>query len=230
MMDYCCCSATQTCPTLVTPWTASMLGFLLFTISQSCLKFMSIELAMPSSYLVLCRPLLLLPSSFPASGSFPMSQSFVSGSQSIGASASASVLSMNIQDWFPLGFTGLISLLSKGFSKVFYNSFKAPILWGSAIFMVQFSHPYMTTGKSIALTIRTFVGKEMSLLFNPLSRFAILFLPRSKCLNFVTAIMVHSDFGAQENKVCLCFQFFSIYLPWSDGTGWHNLRFLNAES
>ena len=97
-MDYCCFSATQTCPTLVTPWTASMLGFLLFTISQSCLKFMSIESVMPSNHLILCCPLLLLPSSFPASGSFPMSQSFVSGSQSIGASASTSVLSMNIQD------------------------------------------------------------------------------------------------------------------------------------
>ena len=105
-MDYCCCSATQTCPTLVTPWTASMLGFLLFTISQSCLKFMSIELAMPSSYLVLCRPLLLLPSSFTASGSFLMTRFFTSGGQSVGASDSASVLPMNIQDWFPLGWTG----------------------------------------------------------------------------------------------------------------------------
>ena len=103
--------------------------------------------------------------SFPASGSFPMSQFFTSGGQSIGISASASVLPMNIQDWSPLGWTGWISLQSKGFSSLLqhYNS-KASILWRSAFFMVQFSHPYMTTGETIALTRWTFVGKIMSLL------------------------------------------------------------------
>ena len=81
--------------------------------------------------------------SFPASGSFPMSQLFASGGQSIGASASASVLPINIQDWFPLGWTGLISWQSKGLSRVFSNtSSKASILWCSAFFMVQLSHPY----------------------------------------------------------------------------------------
>ena len=107
-------------------------------------------------------------------GFFQMSQFFASGSQSIRASASASVLPMNIQYWFPLGFTGLISLQSKGLSKGFSNtSAKASILQHSAFFIVQFSHPYMTTGKAIALTHQTFVGKIMSLLFNMLSRFVL---------------------------------------------------------
>ena len=121
--------------------------------------------------------------SFPASGSFQMSRFFASVGQSIGVSASASVLLMNIKDWFPLGWTGWISLLSQGLSRVLqhYNS-KAPSLWCSAFFMVQLSHPYMTTGKTIALTRQTFVSKVMSLFFNMLSRFVIAFHPRNKCL------------------------------------------------
>ena len=105
--------------------------------------------------------------SFPASGSFQMSQFFASGGQSIGVSASTSVLPMKIQDWFPLGWTGWVSLQSKGLSKSFlqYCGSKAPILRLSAFFIVQLSHPYMTTGKTIALTRWTFVGKVMSLLF-----------------------------------------------------------------
>ena len=94
--------------------------------------------------------------SFPASGSFPVSQFFTSGGQSIGASAS--VFAMNIQDWFPLGLTGWISLQSF----LHHHSSKASIFWHSAFFVVQLSHPYITTGKTIALTRRTFVGKVMS--------------------------------------------------------------------
>ena len=121
--------------------------------------------------------------SFPASGSFPRNQFFASGGQSIGVSASASVLPMNIQDWFHLGWTGWISLLFKWLSRVFSNhSSKASILWRSAFFIVQLWHPYMTTGKTIALTKQTLVGKLMSLLFNMLSRLVITFLPRSKHL------------------------------------------------
>ena len=93
--------------------------------------------------------------SFPASGSFQMSQCFTSGGQSIGVSASASVLPLNIQDWFPLGRTGWISSLLQ------HHSSKASILWCSAFFIVQLSHPYMTTGKTIALTRWTFVNKVM---------------------------------------------------------------------
>ena len=91
--------------------------------------------------------------SFPASGSFPTSRFFISGGQSIGASASASVLPMNIQDWFPLGWIGWISLQSKDVKSLLQqHHWKALTLWCSAFFMAQLSHPYMTTGKTIALT------------------------------------------------------------------------------
>ena len=116
--------------------------------------------------------------SFPESGSFPMSHFFASGSQSIGVSASASVLPMNIQDWFPLGQTRWISLQSQGLKNLLQqHSSKASVFQCSAFFMVQLSHTYMTTGKTIALTRQTFVGKVMSPLFNMLSRFVIAFLP-----------------------------------------------------
>ena len=113
-----------------------------------------------------------------------MSWLFASGGQSIGVSASVSVLPMDIQDWFPLGLTGLISLLFKGLLRVFSSTSitKASILQCSACFMVQLSYLYMTTGKTIALTIWTFVGKVMSRLFNMLSRFVLAFLLRSKHL------------------------------------------------
>ena len=123
-------------------------------------------------------PFSAFPQSFLISGSFPVSQLFTSGGQSI--RASASVLPVNIQDWFPLGWTGLISLLSKGLSRVFSNtSFKASILRNSAFFMVQLSHLYMSTGKTTALTRWTFVSKVLSLLSNMLSRFVVAFLPRN---------------------------------------------------
>ena len=107
------------------------------------------------------------PQSFPTLGSFQMNQLFASGGQSIGVSASALVLPVNTQDWSPLGWTGWISLQSKGLSRVFPNTTvpKASILHHSAFFIVQLSHPYMTTGKTVALTRRTFVGKVMSLFF-----------------------------------------------------------------
>ena len=96
--------------------------------------------------------------------------------------------------------------------------------------MVQLSHPYMTTGKTMVLTIQTIVGKVMSLLFNMLSRFVIAYLPRSKHL-LISWLQstICNDFGVQENKVCHCFHHFPIYLPWSDGTGYHDLHFLNGE-
>ena len=96
----------------------------------------------------------------------------------------------------------------------------------SAFFMVQLSHLYMTTGKTIALTIWTFVSKVMSLLVNKLSRLVIAFLPRSTCHRISWLQSPSADFGAQENKVCLCFHCFPIYLPWSDGTGCQDLSFL----
>ena len=124
----------------VAPWTAARQASLSIINSWSLLKLISVELVMPSSYLILCCPVFLLPSIFPTSGSFPMSQVFASGGQSIGALVSASVLPMNIQDWFPLGLTGLISLLCKGLSRVFSNTtiqkhqfFNAqPFLWSNS--------------------------------------------------------------------------------------------------
>ena len=101
----------------------------------------------------------------------------------LGVSASASVLPMNIQDWFPLGLTGWISLQSKGLSSLLqYHSSKASILQCSAFFIVWLSHPYMTSGNTMALTRWIFVGKVMSLLYNMLSRFVIAFLPRASVL------------------------------------------------
>ena len=147
-----------------TPMTAARQASLSITNSWSLHKLMSIELVMPSNHLILYHPILLLPSIFPSTKVFQMNQFFASGGQSIGVSASASVLPMNIQDWFPLGLTGWISLKSKWLSSLLqHHSSKASILQCSAFFMVQLSHPYMTTGK-------TSVSKVMSLLFNMLSR------------------------------------------------------------
>ena len=127
-------------------------------------------------------PFSYCPRSFPASGSFPMSQLFASDGQNTGVSASTSVLPINTQDRSPLGWTGWI-LQSKGLKSLLqHHSSKASILRHSAVFIVQLSHPYMTTGKTIALTRWTFIGKVMSLLFNTLSRLVITFLPGSKCL------------------------------------------------
>ena len=116
--------------------------------------------------------------------SFPMSQLFAWGGQSTGVSASASFLPKNNQDWSPLEWTGWISLQSQRTLKSLlqHHSSKASILQHSAFFTVQLSHPYMTTGKTIALTRWTFVGKVTSLLLNMLSRLVITFLPRSKRL------------------------------------------------
>ena len=166
----------------LTPWIAAHQASLSITNSWSSLKPMSIEWVMPSNHLILCRPLLLLPSIFPSIRSFQMSQFFASGGESIGVSASASVLPKNIQDWSPLGWTGWSPCKETLKSLLQHHSSKASILWRSAFFMVQLSHPYKNTGKTIALTRRTFVGKVMSLLFNMLSRLVIVFLPRSKCL------------------------------------------------
>ena len=155
-----------------TPWTAAHQASLSFSISWSLLKLISIESVMPSNHLILCHPLLLLPSIFPSIRVFfPMSCLFTSGGQRIEASVSASVHPMNIQGWFPLGLTGWISLQSKGLKRLLqHHSWKASILRHSVFFIVQLSHPYVTTRKTIALTIPTFVGKLMSLLFNTLSR------------------------------------------------------------
>ena len=129
--------------------------------------------------LILCCSLLLLPLIFPSIRSYPMSWLFTSGGQSIGASASSEysgLISLRI-DWFD--FLAVQRMLK---SLLYHHNLKASILRCSAFFMVQLSHQYMTTGKTIALTRWTFIGKVMSLLFNTLSRLVIAFLPRSKHL------------------------------------------------
>ena len=164
-----------------TPWTAAHQATCSSPTHGACSN------SCPSSWW--CHPTILSSAvpfsclqSFPASGSFPMNQFSASSGQSIGASASASVLPMNTQDWFPLGLTDLISLQYKGLSRVFSNTTvqKHQFFWHSPFFMVQLSHTYMTTGKIIVLTRWTFVVKVVSLLFNMLSRLVIAFLPRSK--------------------------------------------------
>ena len=151
-----------------TPWIAAHLASLSITNSNSCPWSQWCHPAISSSVV----PFSSCTQSLPASESFPMSQLFAWGGQSTAVSALASVLPMNTQDWSPLGWTGWISSKSKGLSRVLqHHSSKAAILWCSAFFTVQLSHPYMTTGKTIALTRQTFVGKVISLLFNMLSTY-----------------------------------------------------------
>ena len=141
----------------VTPSTAACQASLSVTISWSLLKFRSIESVMPSNYLILCRPLLLLPPIFPSIRVFSNESALCMRWPKYRASTSASVLPMNIQDQLPIGLTGLISLQSK--SVLQHHNSKASVLRCSAFFMVQLSHPYMNTRKTIALTIWTFVSE-----------------------------------------------------------------------
>ena len=139
------------------------------------------------------------PQSFPASGSFPVSGLFASSGQSFGASASAYVLLMNIQGWFPFGLTGLISLLSKGLKSLLqHHSLKASILRHSVFFIVQLSHPCITTGKTIALTRQTFVSKVMSLVFYTGHMF-YLNLTRKVNLRYIGSPMSDTWVGAELN-------------------------------
>ena len=150
--------------------------------------------------------------SFPTSEFFQMSQLFASGGQSIGASPSTSVLPINTQDIsFRMDWLDLLEVQGTLKSFLQHHSSKASILWRSAFFIVQLSHPYMTTGKTIALTRRNFVGKVMSLFFNMLSRLVITFLPRSKrllisWLQSPSAVILEPP----KKKVRHCFP---IYLP-----------------
>ena len=151
-----------------------------------------------------------------------MSQFFASGGQSIGASASASVLLMNIQDWFPLGLTGLISLQCKGLSRVFNATVKSINYLALSLLYGPTLTSMLTTGKTIALTIWSFVSKVISLLFNMLSRFAIAFLPRSKHL--LISQVQSSSAVILKPKNINSFTF-STVTPWSDGMRCHDICF-----
>ena len=160
-------SVTQCVWLLVTPWTAARQASLSITNSQSLLKLMSIALVMPSNHLILCQPLVLLPSIFPASGLFKWVSSshqvakVLDFSSSISPSKKCSGLISFKMDWLDL-----LEVQGTLKSLLQHHSSKASILRRSAFFIVQLSHPYMATGKTIALTRQTFVGKVMFLLFN----------------------------------------------------------------
>ena len=167
-----------------TPWTAACQASLSFTISWSLLKLMSIELVMPSNHLILCHLLLLLPSVFPSIRVFSNESAlhirwpkYWSFSFTISPSNEYSeLISFRIDCFDLLAVQGTLKSLLQ------HHSSKESILWCSAFFVGHLLYLYMTTGKTIALTIWTFVGKVVSLLFNTLSRFVIAFLPKSKRL------------------------------------------------
>jgi len=191
-------------------------GFPVHHHSWSLLKLMSIELVMPSNHLILCHPLLLPPSIFPSIRVFSNETvlcirwpKYWSFSFSISPSNEYSGLISLRMDW--LDFLAVQGTLK---SLLQHHSSKASILQRSVFFIVQLSHPYMTTGKTIALTRWTFVGKVMPLLFNMLSRLVIPFLLRSKhllisWLQSPSAVILES----KKNEVCHCFHCFPIYLP-----------------
>ena len=162
---------------------------------------------MPSTHLILCQPLLLSPSIFPSIRVFSNESTlrmrwpkYWSFSFSISPSNEhPGRISFRMDRLDLLAVQGTLKSLLQ------HHSSKASILRHSAFFILQLSHPYMTPGKTIALTRQTFVGKVMSHLFNMLSRLVITFLPRSKSFNFMAAVTICSDFGAQKNKVSHCF-------------------------
>ena len=196
------------------------------------IRVFSIESVIPSKHLILCHPLLLLPSIFPSIRVFSNESAlcirwpkYWSFSFSISSSSEyPGLISFRLDCLDLLAVQGTLKSLLQ------HHSSKASILWRSAFFTVQLSHPYMTTGKTIPLTRWTFVGKIMSLLFNMLSKLVITFLSRSKHL-LISWLQSPSAviFGAPQNKVCHYFHCFPIYLPWSDGTRCHDLSFLYVE-
>ena len=213
-----------------TPWMAAHQASLSITNSWSPPKPMSIESVMPSNHLIYC-PILLLPS-IPSSIrvfsnesalciSWPKYWSF---SFNISPSNEHPGLISFKMDWFYLlAVQGTLKSLLQ------HHSSKASILRHSAFFIVQLSYPYMTTGKTIALTRQTFVGKVMSLLFYMLSRLVITFLPRSKCF-LISWLQSPSAVILETPKIkSATVSSFRIYLSWSDGTRCHYIRFLNVE-
>ena len=164
---------------------------------------------MLSNHFILCHPLLFLPSIFPS----------ILGGKSTGASASASVLPMIIQGWFSLGLTDLLAVQGTFKSLLWHHSSKASVLLCSAFFIVQLSHPYMTTGKTVGLTWQNFLSKIMSLLFNMLSRLIITFLPRSKCL-LISWLQSPSAVILEPPKIKSATVSPSIAMKWWDRMPW----------
>ena len=213
-----------------TPWTAAHQASLSITSSWSLSKLMSIKSVMPSNHLILSCPHLLLPSVFASIRVFSSESAlhirwpkYWSFSFSISRSNEHSGLISFRMNWLDLlAVQGTLKSLLQ------HHSSKASVLQCSDFFMVQLSHPHMTTGNTIALTRWIFVGKVMSLLFNMLSRLVITFLPRSVFL-FHGCSHHLQRFWSPQIKVCQCFHWFSIYFPWSDETRCHGISFLNDE-
>ena len=191
---------------------------------------MSIELVTPSKHLTLCRPLLLLPSIFTSIRVFSNElalrmrwSKFWNFSFNISPSYEHPKLISFRMDWLDLlAVQGTLKSLLQ------HHSSKASVLWSSAFFIVQCSHPHMTNGKTIALTRWTFLDIVMSLLFNMLSRLVITFLLRSKHL--LTSCCSHhlQWFWSPPKMVSHCFHCLTIYLPWRDGAGYHDFSFMNV--
>ena len=214
-----------------TPWTAARQASPSITNSWSSPKPMSIELVMPSNHLILCRPLLLLLSILPSIRAFSNESAlrirwpkYWSFSFSISPSNQYSGLISFKMDWLDLlAVQGTLKSLLQ------HHSSKASSFQHSAFFTVQLSHPYMTTGKTIALTRQTFVGKVISLLFSILSRLVITSLPRSEHLLILWLQSPSAVILEPRKIVSHCFHCFPIYLLWSDGARCHDLSFLNVE-
>ena len=160
---------------------------------------------MPSNHLILCRPLLLLHPIPPSIRVFSNESTLRIRWPKYWSFSFSIIPSKEIPELisFRMAWLDLLAVQGTLKSLLQYHSSKASILWCSIFFIVQLSHPYMTTGKTIALTRRTFVSKVMSLLFNMLSRLVITFLPRNKCLNFMAAVTICSDFGSPQNSLSL---------------------------
>ena len=216
----------------VTPWTAACEASLSSTISQSLLRFISIESVILSNHLVLCQSLLLLPSVFPSMKVFSSESALCFRWPSTGASASA-VLPMNIQSWFSLGLTGLISLLSKELSRVFSSiTFQNHQFFHTQLSLWSNSHIHTWLLEIAWLCLYGSLSARWCFCFSICcSNFSCHSFPSKKqaSFNFMAAVTIHSGFGAQENKICCYFHFFPFYLPWSDGTGCHDRSFFNLE-
>ena len=210
----------------VTPWIATCQASLSITSSWSSLRLTSIKSVMPSSHLILCRPLLHLPSIPPSIRVFSNEPTIRMRWPKYWSFSFSIIPSKEIpgMDWLTLfAVQGTLKSLLQ------HHSSKASIFLCSAFFTVQLSHPYMTTGKTIALTRWTLVGKVISLLFNMLSRLVITFPPRSKRLLISWLQSPSAVILEPKNKISHCFHCFPIYLPWSDGTRCHDLSFLSVE-
>ena len=193
---------------------AALQASLSITNSPSLPKLLSIESVMPSNLLILCHPLLLLLSVFPSIRVFSSeSVLHITWPKYWSFNLSISYFSeYSGQISFRIDWLDLLAVQGTLKSLLQHHNSKASVFQCSAFFMVPLSHLYMITGKTIALTTQIFVGKDVSA-FNTQPRFVIAFLPRSMHLLIMDAVTIHSDLGAQENKICHCFHFFPNYLP-----------------